>query len=204
MSAGGIGALVGASNSAIQGGIALKQAKVAWRRQKRVLQNQIQWRVADLRKAGLNPILAASSGLGAGGAPSVQQASLPDFSSGAARGAEAGIKAWKARAERDQVVATTDAQKGAALQATTGATLNMAKRQTEHFNQKMLGALTEQHSAQARQADALTAKLRYELPKMKVIGDTWTQNPKIMRAKYMASGVSVRTPFGGGSTAPMQ
>jgi len=52
----------------------------AWDRQKKVLKRQIQWRTADLRKAGLNPVLAAGGGVGGGGA-SVAQSATPNLGS---------------------------------------------------------------------------------------------------------------------------
>lgn len=50
-------------------------SKIAWKRQKRVLKNQIQWRVADMRAAGLNPILAIRPGGGSAGG--VNQMQIP-------------------------------------------------------------------------------------------------------------------------------
>lgn len=52
-------------------GLGEASANRAWRKQKKILKNQIQWRVADMRAAGLNPLLAVSGGVsgGAGAAP---------------------------------------------------------------------------------------------------------------------------------------
>lgn len=37
-------------------------AYFGWKHQKEVMQNRHQWEVADMRKAGLNPILSATGG----------------------------------------------------------------------------------------------------------------------------------------------
>lgn len=52
----------------VNGGLSLwgqsKAARRQWAQQKEALQNQHQWEVADLRKAGLNPILSVNAGAG--------------------------------------------------------------------------------------------------------------------------------------------
>lgn len=53
--------------------LGLYSSSKAWRRQREAAQNAHQWEVADLRKAGLNPILSATGGSGA----SVGSASVP-------------------------------------------------------------------------------------------------------------------------------
>jgi hypothetical protein len=59
----------------------------SWKHQKEVMQNRHQWEVADMRKAGLNPILSATGGSGApGNAPTIV---APDIASAMKSGAEA-------------------------------------------------------------------------------------------------------------------
>jgi hypothetical protein len=45
----------------------------AWKRQKRMMKNKYQWMKTDLKRAGLNPILAASGGFSAGSVPQAPQ-----------------------------------------------------------------------------------------------------------------------------------
>jgi hypothetical protein len=74
----------------------------------KLYKNRYQWMVEDMRKAGLNPILAASGGFNPGGGPSV---SLPSFASGSVSGSTApdiaaSAKAWQdtdtSKAEEDR------------------------------------------------------------------------------------------------------
>lgn len=61
-------------------------AYFSWKHQKEVMQNRHQWEVADMRKAGLNPILSATGGSGASGnAPTIV---APDLAGAIKSGAE--------------------------------------------------------------------------------------------------------------------
>ena len=59
---GGIASAAGSLGDLLSGGYFSRKA---WQRQKEAMQNAHQWEVADLRKAGLNPILSATGGSGA-------------------------------------------------------------------------------------------------------------------------------------------
>lgn len=67
-------------------GSSAASAYFSWKHQKEAMQNRHQWEVADMRKAGLNPILSATGGSGAGGnAPTIV---APDLAGAMKSGAE--------------------------------------------------------------------------------------------------------------------
>lgn len=67
VSSGG-GLLDGLTGGALGSHFSKEAFKKAWAAQQVMAQNQIRWRVGDLRAAGLNPILAAGTAGGGGGA----------------------------------------------------------------------------------------------------------------------------------------
>lgn len=66
--------------SALSGAFSAKSAQRSINAQERSLKNKHQWEVADLKAAGLNPILSAH---GSGGGISGAQASIPDLGNSA-------------------------------------------------------------------------------------------------------------------------
>lgn len=79
-----VGAGIGAIGSAISGN---QSARAAERNYK----HRYQWQMRDMKKAGLNPMLAFSQG-----APNVPQPNIPDMGEAAVRGGSAGASAVQA------------------------------------------------------------------------------------------------------------
>lgn len=67
----------GLASSGAQSAFGLYSASKAWRREREAMQHRHQWEVADLRKAGLNPILSAGGSGTPGGSASIP--STPNF-----------------------------------------------------------------------------------------------------------------------------
>lgn len=65
--------------SGLDFGLGKLASRTAWSRQKRVLQNSVRWRMEDLQRSGINPIIAAGGGLSAAGSGPSQQPP-PNFS----------------------------------------------------------------------------------------------------------------------------
>ena len=81
-------------------------AYFGWKHQKEVMQNRHQWEVADMRKAGLNPILSATGGSGTpGNAPSIVAPDLAGaFKSGAETSTQHSEKSLKDALEKQTYV----------------------------------------------------------------------------------------------------
>lgn len=97
-----IGAALIGAGSAFQGGVAGAIAgdiasDKAWNRQKAMMQRKYQWQMADMRKAGLNPILAA------GASPGMLTPPVQDTSSIASSARDAVSSGMKAAAMKKQL-----------------------------------------------------------------------------------------------------
>lgn len=57
----------------------IREARKNRKFQKKMYRHRYQYTAEDMKKAGINPILAAQSGLGGGGSPSGSMAQLPDL-----------------------------------------------------------------------------------------------------------------------------
>lgn len=114
---------------------AKKAARRAYERNVRAYRHRYQWTMDDMRKAGLNPILAYSSG--AGSAPTAQQAQtfMADASS-FGKGAEAAVKAALADSQKANVDSSTEANVQTARAAAAAAKKSIAE--TQGVNQRNL------------------------------------------------------------------
>lgn len=91
-------------------------AYFGWKHQKEAMQNRHQWEVADMRKAGLNPILSATGGSGTpGNAPTIV---APDIAGAMKSGAEASTQ-HSEKSLKDALEKQTYVQ-NSALQADAG------------------------------------------------------------------------------------
>lgn len=95
------GGIVGAAGSWFSGKSAADAAEENYK-------HRYQWQVKDLKKAGLNPMLAVSQG-----APNVPQPQFPDIGEGALKGAAVGVQAQLAKKQAANIEADT-ALKGSA------------------------------------------------------------------------------------------
>lgn len=105
---GGGGGLLGMLGGAAEGVVALKSSEKAWHRQKKILQNAVSWRVDDMRRAGLNPILAINPGAGSS-AGSVNMGITPAIGSRLAEGMKAGASSSLQKVQEERERANADA-----------------------------------------------------------------------------------------------
>lgn len=141
----------------VNGGLSLwgqsKAARRQWAQQKEALQNQHQWEVADLRKAGLNPILSVNAG--AGGA-SGGNAAFPqiDIGRNISRGYQNDLMKAQMASAQEQINTQKELQNMYAKQGYQALTQG-------HVNQHMEDLISQNSAAAGMQNEFLKEQLNY-------------------------------------------
>lgn len=129
-------------------------AYFGWKHQKEVMQNRHQWEVADMRKAGLNPILSATGGSGASGnAPAIVAPDLAGaFKSGAETSTQHSEKNLKDALEKQTYVQNSALQADAGLKraqaVASDSSSNLMWSQTK--GQEIANKIQEENLKQAK------------------------------------------------------
>lgn len=175
----GWAAAIGAGMDLANSALGLYSSSKAWRRQRESMQNQHQWEVEDLKKAGLNPILSATGSSVSGGfsSPYVsgslgQSASAMESSSSVKEQAETARELSKSEIEkqRAEIELLAENKKSAVL------------------NQSVLENQAAREFEQARLAghQATSAAYAAELKSKEL--DYWNKHPNVF-AGMMGSSV---------------
>lgn len=144
----GWAAAIGAAMDIANTGLGLYQSSKAYRRAKEMYQHRYQWAVDDMRKAGLNPIMAATGGgVSTAGLNAGQVGNTGNFGSNA-------VAAYKASQESKLMDAQTSAANSSALQSEMTADYyreqgNLA-RQQQLMNLQTWDANVQMKNAEAR------------------------------------------------------
>lgn len=129
-------------------------AYFGWKHQKEAMQSRHQWEVADMRKAGLNPILSATGGSGTpGNAPTIVAPDIAGaFKSGAETSTQHSEKSLKDALEKQTYVQNSALQADAGLKraqsVASDSSSNLMWSQTK--GQEIANKIQEENLKQAK------------------------------------------------------
>lgn len=153
-------------------------AYFSWKHQKEAMKNRHQWEVDDMRKAGLNPILSATGGSGAGGnAPTIV---APDLAGAMKSGAETETqhseKSLKDALEKQTYVQNSALQADAGLKraqsVASDSSSNLMWSQTK--GQEIANKIQEEN---LKQAKFMTQNSAIASEKQKLVFDYMKEHP---------------------------
>ena len=179
-----IAGAIGAGGAAYAGSASAKAANDINERTIEYQKNRYQYTVDDLKKAGLNPMLAVH-GMTPGNAPQLQQPNYGPAASILNTAANTAVGAYSAKTARSQqeaqaklIDSQTQLQKlqGANSAADTATKLEQAKQidaQTRFINEQTLTQVAQRllMNKQAANYSANTAKTQYDTAQSKVLAD---------------------------------
>lgn len=179
-------------------GSSAASAYFSWKHQKEVMQNRHQWEVADMRKAGLNPILSATGGSGASGnAPMIV---APDLAGAMKSGAEAETqhseKNLKDALEKQTYVQNSALQADAGLKraqsVAADSSSNLMWSQTK--GQEIANKIQEEN---LKQAKFMTQNSAIAAEKQKMVFDYMLDHPSAWK---LGQWMGLINPFGNTSS----
>lgn len=198
-------AVVGAlGGSLISGLFGQSSAKASIKAQREALQNSHQWEVADLRKAGLNPILSATHGpVGQAGA----QASMPDPNLGGVINGAKMAQVAKEAMQADVELKHQQAQKEGELareakvradmapeaiasdigQKVSSSALAVAQSQTQDYTMQNLSANSAKQQAETENLRASYQNISQQLGNMKTEQQRLYEEIKYIRQQKQTS-----------------
>lgn len=153
-------------------------AYFGWKHQKEAMQNRHQWEVADMRKAGLNPILSATGGSGApGNAPQIVAPDLAGaFKSGAETSTQHSEKNLKDALEKQTYVQNSALQADAGLKraqsVASDSSSNLMWSQTK--GQEIANKIQEEN---LKQAKFMTQNSAIASERQKLVFDYMKEHP---------------------------
>jgi hypothetical protein len=132
------------------------------------MQNRHQWEVADLEKAGLNPILAAHNG-GTSGMPGVNPVGMPDLSSGMAGLANKDV-------ERDNIQSLTNLNKKQINKVIQETFTEMSKQTLNHAQSDVMYETVNKVTMEIQKLSEEKLKLAYENQYKRIISEFYNEN----------------------------